>query len=562
MAGLMRPAAPVVIAGAGPAGLTLAAELGRRRVPCLLVEEKPGTKTAPRAMGVGPRSMEHFRRWGIAEKVIDAGVPRSQPASIVYLTRLFGYELARFDAPSADEFAGRSREAIEQAPQLRLSPYYRTWCSQQYLEAVLRDYVATLPDVELRFGWRLESFEQGGDGVRVHLTEVATGTRASLDADYLAACDGARSVARKALGIALDGRGTMGQVWGTHFRAPTLMAAIPHAPAVMFWVLAPGCSGVVYTLNGRDEWWMNKYFRADEPFSSIDPAAQLRDAIGHDIPLEVISCQQYKANQLVADRFAKGRAFLVGDAAHLFVPPGGLGMNTAIDDAVNLAWKLAATIEGWGGPGLLASYGEERRPVGIRNTVRAADNYLEARQSFTAPPEIEAPGETGERVRAEWIPRVREAAARQHSIAPVQLGARYDPSSICVNEPGSQVPEAGAAFTPTAAPGCRAPHVWLADGRSTLDLFGERFTLLRLGGAGPDAAPFEAAATRAGVPLTVVRVDDAAVAARYVASLVLVRPDGHVAWRGDAAPVDAAALFDRGRGASADSADRPDAAIA
>ena len=548
----MRSVVPVLIVGAGPAGLTLAAELGRRHIPCLLVEEKSSTKTGPRAMGVGPRSMEHFRRWGIAEKVFDAGVPRNQPTDIIYVTRLLGYELTRFDAPSADALTARDPELIERLPQLRHSPYYRTWCSQQYLEAVLRDYVATLPDVELRFGWRLDSFEQRDEGARAHLVEVATGEKAAVEASYLAACDGARSVVRKALSIPLDGRGTMGEVWGIHFRATTLMDALPHAPAVMFWVLAPGCSGVVYTLNGRDEWWMNKYFRPDEPFSPIDPAAQLREAIGSDIPVEIISSQAYKANQLVADRFAAGRVFLVGDSAHLFVPPGGLGMNTAIDDAVNLAWKLAASIEGWAGPGLLASYEEERRPVGIRNTCRAADNYADARRSFTAPPEIEDPGETGERVRAEWSPRVREAGVRQHSIARAQLGVRYDRSSICIDEPAARPNDDEGPFKPSAAPGCRAPHTWLTDGRSVLDLLGERFTLLRLCASGLDASAMEAAAGRVGMPFAVVDIDEPHVADLYAAPLVLVRPDGHVAWRGGDKSDDATALISRVRGAASE----------
>jgi 2-polyprenyl-6-methoxyphenol hydroxylase-like FAD-dependent oxidoreductase len=550
----MRSAVPVLIVGAGPAGLTLAAELGRRHIPCLLVEEKPGTKTEPRAMGVGPRSMEHFRRWGIADKVIDAGVPRSQPTDIIYTTRLFGYELARFEAPSADALAARSPEMLERLPQIRYSPYYRTWCSQQFLEAVLRDYVATLPDIELRFGWRLDSFEPLDDGARVHLTEVATGAKASVDADYLAGCDGARSVIRKTLGIELDGRGTMGEVWGTHFRAPTLMDAIPHAPAVMFWAVAPGCSGVVYSLNGRDEWWMNKYFRADEPFSTIDPAAHLHAAIGADIPVEIISSQAYKANQLVADRFVAGRVFLVGDSAHLFVPPGGLGMNTAIDDAVNLAWKIAASVESWAGPGLLGSFDEERRPVGIRNTNRAADNYMDARRSFTAPSEIEDPGETGERTRDEWIPRVRKAGARQHSIAGAQLGICYDQSSICVTEPGVHSDDGEIPFKPSAAAGCRAQHAWLADGRSVLDLVGECYTLLRICAGELDTSAMETAAGRVGMPFTTVDIDEPHVVELFEAPLVLVRPDGHVAWRGQRAPDISGALIDRVRGAAPDRA--------
>ena len=537
---------PVLIVGAGPVGLTLAADLGRRGIECAVVESHDDVKHHPRAMGIGPRTMEHFRMWGLDERVYDVSLPLDEPGDIVYVTRICGHVLARFPSPSMAEIKARTPEVVARVPPLAHSPYYRTWCAQHALEPVLRDYAKSLPAVTLRFATTLERLEQDADGVTATIAQ--DGRQETIRARYLVGCDGARSDVRHALGIKMAGRGVLGEVWGTWLRAPTLWAERAIRPGVMYWTHAPGCASVVYSINARDEWWMNTYFRADEPFAPIDPAARFRAAVGRDVPVEVLSSQTYKAFQLVAERFSDGRVLMAGDAVHLFVPPGGLGMNTGIQDAFNLGWKLAAALDGWAGDGLLASYEAERRPIAERNTNRAGDSYLNAREAFMVDPRIDDDGPEGDAVRAEWAPKVRDAGLHQHSIAGAQLDPAYAGSPVCAAEDELEAGQDRLSYTPVAGPGHRTPHAWLADGRSTLDLVDpERFVLLTFGDA--DTSPIVEAARDRRVPLKIVAVADAEAAALYQHKLVLIRPDGIVAWRGDAPPADPAALIDRVRGA-------------
>lgn len=545
----------VLIVGAGPVGLTLAADLGRRGIACRVVEENADVKHFPRAMGIGPLTMEHFRLWGIDGRVYDASLPGDVEGDIVYVTRLCGHELARFPSPSHNATRHADEALIERVPPLRHSPYYRTWCAQHALEPVLRDYAREIPAVELSFETRLESFNQDADGVTATVQSLPNGKQETVLAKYLLGCDGARSAVRHALGIELEGRGVLGEVWGTFLRAPTLWDERTIKPGVMYWTHAPGCASVVYSINARDEWWMNTYFRADEPFSPIDPAERFRSAVGRDVPVEVLSSQPYKAFQLVAERYGEGRVLMAGDAVHLFVPPGGLGMNTGIQDAFNLGWKLAGTLAGWAGPGLLSSFEVERRPVAVRNTNRAADSYLMARDAFMVDERIDDPGTEGDTVREEWRPKVHASGTHQHSIAGAQLDPAYDNSPVCALEsdtPSDTVrdtKETRLRYAPTAAGGHRAPHCWLADGRSTIDLVDpDSFVLVRFGSAPADTSPIEQAAKAKNVPLAVETVTDNEAETLFGKKIALLRPDGIVAWRGDTPPADPGALIDLIRG--------------
>jgi 2-polyprenyl-6-methoxyphenol hydroxylase-like FAD-dependent oxidoreductase len=545
-AGNPGPFAPVVlIAGAGPVGLTLAADLAWRGIRCVVVDPQEDVHPHPRAISIGVRSMEHFRRLGLDQRVIDAGVPRGRALDVVYTTRMLGREIFRFRIPSIDRL-GHDRAALARGiPEIAASPYYKTWTAQTPLERMLRRHLQSRAGVGLRFGWRLDRFEERAEGVRAWLREDATGRTEELDARYLVGCDGANSTVRGGLGIRLQGRGTLGTARGLYFRAPQLDARLGGEPGVMYWVLAPGCGGVIYTVDGGDEWVFNRYLGPGETHGRApDDVALIHDALGARLDIEILSAQEWLPRQLVAERYGGRRVFLAGDACHLFVPTGGFGMNTGIGDAVDLAWKIAAVEAGWGGPALLASYDAERRPVGFFNTREAADNYDRSGELFNVPSGLEEEGHSGAAARAAVAARLPPKIKHFAPIG-VHLGYRYDGSPLIVPD-GTPLPAMETAtYRPTARPGHRAPHAWLGEGRSTLDLFGRGFVLLRFGRTPKDASSLAGAALAATVPLTVVDVPDPEIAALYERALVLVRPDGHVAWRGDALPADAAALVVR-----------------
>ena len=539
---------PVLIVGAGPVGLTLASDLAWRGVACLVVESRTSINPHPRAISIGVRSMEHFHRLGLDQKVIDAGVPREQRLDVIYVTRMLGREIHRFPIPSIDDLDERREELARDIPETGASPFYKTWTAQAPLERVLDAHITTQPDLELWRGWRLESFTEDDKRVEARLVNDATGASQIVTADFLVGCDGAASPVREGLGIALSGRGAFGAALGLYFRAPGLRALLGAKAGVMYWPLAPGCGGTIYTIDGGDEWVFNRYFSPGEKPHIEDPVALIKAAIGVEIEVELISALDWIPRQLVAESYGTRRVFLAGDACHLFVPTGGFGMNTGVGDAVDLAWKIEATLAGWGGPSLLGSYDRERRPIGLRNTLEAADNYARSGDIFSAVGDIENEDAEGERQRAAIAaslpPKIKHFAP-----IGIHLGYHYDHSPIIVPD-GTPTPQSEAAsYTPTARPGHRAPHVWLADGRSILDLFGRGFVLLCFGGPADDCAQLIQSAQERGVPLIVHSIEEASAAAVYERRFCLVRPDGHVAWRGDKAPTDPAAVIDIVRGA-------------
>ena len=538
---------PVLIVGAGPIGLTLAADLAWRGVEALIVEPRTSINPHPRAISIGVRSMEHFRRLGLDQKVIEAGVPRSQRLDVIYMTRMLGREIHRFPIPSIDDLTSRREALSREIPETTASPYYKTWTAQTPLERMLQAHLASEPGVELRRGWRLRSFVERAGEVEAVL-EGAEGHRETITADFLVGCDGANSRVREGLGVALTGRGALGSALGLYVRAPGLRARLGAEAGVMYWTLAPGCGGTIYTIDGGDEWVFNRYFAAGETPYIEDPVALIHAAIGEPMEVELISALDWTPRQLVADSYGSGRVFLAGDACHLFVPTGGFGMNTGIGDAVDLAWKIEARLAGWGGSLLMGSYDIERRPVGARNTLEAADNYTRSGDIFRSVEDIEDEGPEGALRRAA-IAATLPPKIKHFAPIGVHLGYCYDPSPIIVPD-GTPAPKFESAhYAPTARPGHRAPHVWLADGRSMLDLFGRGFALLDFGDDRDACAPFVAAAAARAVPVTLHHVADKAAADAFGARFCLVRPDGHVAWRADAPPDDAGLVLDVARGA-------------
>jgi len=541
---------PVIIVGAGPVGMVAAAELGLRNIPCLVLEQGDGSNNHPRANVVSPRSMEHFRRYGIDQEVIAAGLPVDYPTDIVFTTRMTGHEIMRFSFPSIERARNADAALLEQYPEILHSPYFKTAVGQNFIEPVLRRHLERLPSVKLRFHSRVEAVAQDDEGVTLSVADSRTGAIEQMRASYVVACDGAKSTLRQALDIGMSGKSSLGQNVGVYIRAPELLKRSGKGGCILYWTLAPDCTGVFIAIDGRQYYTMQRHILEDEKLEDFDAAGAVRRAIGADVDFEIITIQPWVPRQLVADRYRDGRIFLAGDSAHLVSPTGGFGMNTGIGDAVDIGWKLAAVIQGWGEAGLLDSYEVERKPIAWRNAVEATDNRSSLHASAELPPEIEEDSPRGAALRADLAEKLK--TQRKHFAAVgIHLGYRYEESPICVADGTPAPADDPQNYIPVARPGSRAPHLWLAPGRSILDIFGHGFTLLRFGATPPDMSALRQAAESRGLPLTVHDINNPDAAKLYGAALVLVRPDGHVAWRGNAPPADPADLLDRIRGADA-----------
>lgn len=543
----MRSDFPVVVIGAGPVGLCTAIELARRGVDCLVVEKGDGRNEHPRANVVSPRSMEHFRRWGIDQKVIDAGLPRSHRTDVIFTTRLFGPEITRFSFPSISECATADPELLRHYPEVALSPYFKTAVGQNHLEPVLRAHAESLPSLALTLNREVVALQQEAEGVQLVLSTGGAGPTHVVTARYAVACDGARSFVRSALGVEMDGKPALGQSVGVYLRAPGLVERAGLGTGILYWTLAPGAHGVFIAIDGREEWVLQRHLGAGESLEDFDAKKAVQAALGGDFPFTIETVQPWVPRQLVARNYRVGRVFLAGDSAHLLSPTGGFGMNTGIGDAVDIGWKLAAHLQGWGSSALLDSYERERRPIAWRNAVEATDNRRHLDEA-TPPPEIEERTPRGAEIRHAWAERIQRQKKHFAAVG-IHLGYRYDESPIVLGDGTPAPSDDPMNYCPTARPGSRAPHAWLAPGRSILDTFGPGYTLLRFGSDAPDAAGLSAAAGDLGVPFIVVDIDSAEATLLYAARLVLVRPDGHVAWRADQPPSDALTVLRKVTGA-------------
>jgi hypothetical protein len=408
--------------------------------------------------------------------------------------------------------------------------------------------VKNLPG-EVRYRTALESFRQDDRSVTAAVVDAETGARSEIKADYLVGCDGGKSTVRHQLGIPLQGAFSQGMNVAVLFRSPLLSVA-RHGPAVQYQIINAEIQGAIAAVDGRELWRLNIRGVKPEQVDSLDAPAKLRQVLGENVPFEILAVRPWTGHCVVADRYRERRVFLAGDAAHLLWPAGGFGMNTGVGDGVDLGWKLAAVLQGWGGARLLDSYEPERRPIGMHNVAEAGEMRAGFDTQIPFSPLLEQNTEEGKKMREKAGEAIRRTRAKefQHDSAGIELGYRYEDSPICVPDGTPPPPEDHAIYTPTTRPGARAPHVRLGDGRSTLDLFGRGFVLLVLSPRAPDVAPFTSAATSVNLPLQVVTLDEPKVRDVYERDLVLVRPDGHVAWRGDAAPANAADIIDRVRG--------------
>jgi 2-polyprenyl-6-methoxyphenol hydroxylase-like FAD-dependent oxidoreductase len=531
---------PVLIAGAGPVGLSLAIELAYRGIRCLVVEQTDGSVEFPTTNLANTRTVEHLRRWGIADKMrFESGYPTDYPRNYLFVTRMTGYEIARFDHPANGDPDSRSPH----------SPEGRLWISKPYFDPVLRKHVATLPTVQLRYNTAFQSFEQDRRKVTCKILEEKSGLEETIEADYLVGCDGGKSNIRRALGIQYQGVFSQGLNVAVLFRSPFLKS-ISYGPAVMYQIINAHINGTIAAVDGKELWRLNIRNVKQEQIDALNASEKLRHALGQNIPFELLDVRPWTGHCVVAEKYQDGRVFLAGDAAHLNWPTGGFGMNTGVGDAVDIGWKLAAMLQGWGGARLLDSYTAERKPIAMINVNEAAEMRANFDNQTPFSPKIEEDSEAGKQLREKARSAIMRTRAKefQHDSAGIELGYRYEDSPICVAD-GTAAPALDhGLYLPSSWPGVRAPHVWLEDGRSTLDLFGKGFALLNLSAKTTNTSTITEAARRVGMPFEVAALAEPKVRETYERPFVLVRPDGHVAWRGDALPNNASAIIDKVRG--------------
>lgn len=527
----------VVIAGAGPVGLTLAIDLGQRGVRCLIVERDPATGPWPKMDRSNARTMEIYRRLGFADRVRALGYPPEASMDVFVTTRVVDPPLAHFHYPSVASV----REEIAGATGLGtpLEPYQLV--SQNKLEPLLKEVAEATPNVTVRYACPLVDFEQDVAGVTVRL-HPSGGALEAVRAQYLAGCDGGASAVRKALGIALGGAGGLQDMRQICFRSEELYDRIPIGKGRHYY-FADMTSASMVVQGDRKEFTINASLPDDADFRQ-----EVLDRVGFPFDFEILNVGRWRLHLLLAERYREGRVFIAGDAAHLVIPTGGLGMNTGIGDAVDLGWKLAGAVQGWAGPALLDSYEIERRAIGKRN--RDASGWAASgmgiwRKAVT--PEIRAATPEGVAARQKVTELAHAHHRRVHDMVGVELGYSYAGSPLVVGEPDDIVAWDTVAYQPHAGAGVRLPHIWLADGRAIQDVAGRGYTLFDLVGTAKTDA-LESAFQRIGTPLDVVRVNDARVRAAYGCSILLVRPDLHIAWRGETLPVDSRALADQATG--------------
>jgi 2-polyprenyl-6-methoxyphenol hydroxylase-like FAD-dependent oxidoreductase len=541
----IRQTTSVLIVGGGPCGLMLANELGRRGIDAVLIDEKATTAFNPQANATQARSMEHYRRLGFADEIRQAGLPADYPTDVAYFTRYTGHELARFQLPSSGT-AGKLVKGMSGSWSAAELPHR---VSQKFVEAILRRHAEALPGIQLNYGWRLLGYSEQDDGITAELECVADGRRKTVRAAFLVGADGPRSAVRQSLGISYSGRTGVqrdfmgGRMLAVYLRSPQFYESVPHPKAWMYNCFNRDRRAFMASVNGRDEFAFHTQLRPGEDESAIaesEARAAFHRACGAAIECDVLSFLTWTAGHaLVADGMQRGRVFLGGDAAHLFTPTGGLGYNTAIEDAVNLGWKLASVINNVSPIALLDSYEAERRPVALRNT-DFAQRFADSLGLFEAVPEIEEDTTEGRAARQVAGAYLETHARAEFNIPGITFGGRYDGSSIIVADGSRPPPDSANNYISSACPGGRAPHVWLENGGSLYDMFGFEWTLLQFGQNPPEVDAFREAARAFGADLKVVAAPSA-LRDVYEADLALIRPDQIVAWRGNATRSGAAA---------------------
>ena len=521
----------VLIVGAGPVGLTLAIDLGQKGVRCTLIERKEAPQFLPKMERCNARTMEIFRRMGLAGKIRAAGLDRNAPMDVYVILAMNQPPLLRLPYPSVAEAQGQIDACTDGS--MPLEPYQLI--SQYTLEPLLKSVAQALPGVTVRYGCEFLSLEQDASGVTARVRNGA-GPVASLRAAYLVGCDGGASRVRHELGIGLRGEGNLLQLRQALYCCDDLYERIPigNGPGKgRHYHVADDSATLLIMQDSTRHWTLHAIVGEDQ-----DMARQFERTVGVPVKYDMLYVGEWKQNLLLADHYGKGRVFLAGDSVHLVIPTGGLGMNTGIGDAVDLSWKLAGSLRGWGGPKLLASYEIERRQIGDRNV--GASRYASlGRRKWRGQyrPEIRDRTAEGQAAR-EHLAGVADIEQRKtNEMIGAELGYRYVGSPIIREEPGG--PEhLFREYVPTTWPGARLPHVWL-DGHVALqDRLGPGYTLLRLGATGEDASALQRSFAAYDAPFDVLDVADDAARDVYGYDLILLRPDLHIVWRGNRLPIE------------------------
>ena len=517
----------VLIVGGGPVGLTLAIDLGQRGVTCRLIDKRPAPWFLPKMECCNARTMEHYRRLGLTDRIREAGYGTDLPMDVFIVLSLVEPPLVHHPYPSVDELKAVIDETDDGTQPLE--PYQLV--SQYTLEPLLKSVAEEMPGVTVDFGCELVDFDDDGEGVTARIRRQ-DGTVESVRYAYLAGCDGGGSTVRQQLGIELQGTSglTMRQAL---FRCDDLYDRIPIGKGRHYHV-ADEKSTFLITQDDTKHFSLHAVVDDDSEMPAL-----FEKTVAMPVEFETLYVGRWTQRLMLAESYGRGRVFLAGDAAHLVIPTGGLGMNSGVGDAMDLSWKLAATLHGWGGEELLASYEAERRPIGDRN-VNASRQASVGRRAWRSQwrPEITEDSPAGEAARENLIAVADKEQRWSNDLLGIELGYRYIDSPLICDEDGDAPASDSFFYTPTTWPGARLPHVWLEPGVAVQDAIGltNAYTLLRVGGDPLPADGFVEAFAALGVPLQVLDVDNDSAQKVYQHRLLLIRPDMHVAWRGQALP--------------------------
>ena len=521
--------ASVIIVGAGPVGLSLAVNLGRAGIKTILLEQNPEPQFLPKMERCNARSMEMFRRIGLSKKIRDAGLRADCSMDVFIVEDLTKPPLLEEKHPSIEEFQEKIRNCNDLS--MALEPYQLI--SQYTLEPLLKTEAESLKFVEVRFAHKFIEFEQNDTSVTVRCMD-SNGESVSFSADYLVGCDGGSSPIRKQLGIKLRGEGRILELQQALFYCEELFDRLPQGDG-------PGKGRHYHRADTEHTFLIMQDSTKHWSLHATVPDSEamkhkFEEIVGFPINYELISCAPWRQNLLLADRYRDGRVFLAGDSVHLVIPTGGLGMNTGVGDAFDLAWKLTGTLKGWGGPELLNSYEIERRQVGERNV--GASRYANiGRQQWRsiATQDIFSGTPHGEASKQALIQVADSEQRKGNRMIGAELGYRYVDSPCIDNIPGGPEHRVGE-YHPNVWPGSRLPHCWLDDGTAIQDHLPETYILLSLGTKPPDTTNIRRSFEATGAPVTEVKVESDRVRDLYGFDFLVLRPDMHVVWRGTELP--------------------------